>query len=202
MLQYPQALIRLIAHFKKLPGVGQKSAERFALHLLDWKEGDLFQMSEAVSTLKAGVITCECCGAWREASGCSLCEDNTRDSSLIAVVATPKEIYTIEQTGQFRGRYYVLGGLLSPMQGRSPDTLRIEPLKEQIIKQSVGEIILALDATIEGDATSLFLQRELSGMSAISRLAFGLPIGSALEYIDEGSLSEAFIGRRPYSLAQ
>lgn len=197
-MQYPDHLLKLIAVFKKLPGVGTKSAERFAFHLLDWPEEKLLEMSRTLEATKDNLKSCPECGFLIEQS-CPLCRDRGRDPATLCVVATAKDIFLIEQTHEYRGLYHVLGGLLSPLQGLAPAPRSIEKLKERALRLGTQELILALDSTLEGDATALFLKKELEPLALkTSRLALGLPMGSSLDYIDGGTLARAFAGRHSY----
>ncbi len=197
MMKYPKDLASLIAYLKKLPGVGQKTAERFAFTLLDWEEQSLIQMATSLESLKARIPNCSECGCLMDEMTCKFCSSESRDISCMCVIASPRDVYAIEQTGNFNGIYHVLGTLLSPLDGKTSDNLEVPKLKERIEKLQVREMVLALDSTIEGDATSLFLKEELKNFDvAVSRLAFGLPVGSALDFVDEGTLAQAFAGRQ------
>jgi recombination protein RecR len=199
-VQYPDHLLKLIAVFKKLPGVGSKSAERFAFHLLGWPEEKLLELSQTIGLTHKNLIYCPECGFLNEvAQVCSACQDPGRDHTTICVVASAKDVFLIEQTHSYGGLYHVLGGLLSPLQGLKPAPHSITKLKERILKLGSEELILALDSTLEGDATALFLKKELETLSLkTSRLALGLPMGSPLDYIDGGTLARALAGRHSY----
>ena len=198
MIKYPKDLLSLIAHLKKLPGVGKKTAERFAFELLEWEGKELHEFASLVSSLKERIQKCLECGCLMEAVTCHFCHSDKRDSSLLCVIASPRDAYAIEETGNFNGLYHVLGTLLSPLDGKTPDNLNLPQLKNRIARLHVGEIILALDSTLEGDATSLFLKEQFQKQSLkVSRLALGLPVGSSLDFVDEGTLSQAFSGRQP-----
>lgn len=197
-MQYPDHLLKLIAVFKKLPGVGTKSAERFAFHVLDWPQEKLIEMSKTIEDTKTILNHCLECGFLIETS-CPLCQDRGRDPTTLCVVASAKDIFLIEQTHEYRGLYHVLGGLFSPLQGMAPAPHSIEKLKERSTRLGTQELILALDSTLEGDATALFLKKELESFALkTSRLALGLPMGSSLDYIDGGTLARAFAGRLTY----
>ena len=197
MIHYPKPLLNLISHLQKLPGVGKKTAERFAFQLLDWKKSDLEAFSLCVSLLKEQVQTCLECSCLMEGVSCNFCHNEKRDPSLLCVIGSARDAYAIENTGNFNGHYHVLGTLLSPLEGKTPDMLCLSQIKNRIKKLQVHEMIIALDSTLEGDATSLFLSEQLHGMNVkISRLALGLPVGSSLDFIDEGTLSQAFSGRK------
>jgi recombination protein RecR len=195
---YPDHLLKLIAVFKKLPGIGSKSAERFAFHLLEWPEEKLREMGCLIEATKKNLNNCPECGCLIE-RGCPFCQNKERDSTLICVVGSSKDVFLIEQTREFHGLYHVLGGLLAPLQGHSPSRHAIERLKERISRLGVKEMILALDSTLEGDATALYLKRELELFAlTTTRLALGLPMGSSLDYIDGGTLARALCGRHTY----
>lgn len=199
MSQYPNQILTLIGHLKKLPGVGRKTAERFAFYLLDWKEDDLQKFSEDLSSLKEKVVPCPTCGCLNDASACYFCTSPSRDPSVLCLVSSPRDVYPIEETHAFRGLYHVLGGLLSPLDGRSIDPLSIEKLAKRVKENEVSEVIIAFDSTLEGDATALFIKQELDkiGVKA-TRLAFGLPMGSSLDFVDYGTLEKAFTGRNVF----
>lgn len=197
-MHYPEHLLKLIAVFKKLPGVGAKSAERFAFHLLEWQEEKLQEMGRVIETTKKYLKSCVECGSLIE-ERCPFCQNPERRPDILCVVASSKDVFSIEETREFRGLYHVLGGLLSPLQGLSPAPRALEKLKDRALKLGVKEMILALDSTLEGDATALYLKKELESLSvSISRLALGLPMGSSLDYIDGGTLARALAGRHIY----
>jgi len=199
MLRYPKDLLTLIAHLKKLPGVGKKTAERYAFHLLDWEGKDLHEFAEGLATLKERVQACVECGCLMDGVRCTFCDHDKRDRSILCIIASPRDAYAIEETGDFRGMYHVLGTLLSPLDGKTPENLNLPQLEERIQRLGTKEIILALDSTLEGDATSLFLKEQFAKMGIeVSRLALGLPLGSSLDFVDEGTLSQAFSGRQKF----
>lgn len=198
MNKYPKHLLSLITHLQKLPSVGKKTAERFAFQLLEWNRDDLLNLGNTLNTLKEKIPYCEECGCLMEEFTCTFCKSKNRDQCSICIIASPRDAYAIEGTGNFLGLYHVLGTLLSPLEGRTSDQLNLPHLTKRILSLGVKEVILALDSTIEGDATALFLKEELNSKDIkISRLAFGLPIGSSLDFIDEGTLSQALSGRQP-----
>ena len=199
MLRYPKDLLTLIAHLKKLPGVGKKTAERYAFHLLEWEGKDLHEFAEGLATLKEKVQACMECGCLMDGVRCTFCDHNKRDRSTLCIIASPRDAYAIEETGNFRGMYHVLGALLSPLDGKTPENLNLPQLEERIERLETKEVILALDSTLEGDATSLYLKEQLAKMGIeVSRLALGLPLGSSLDFVDEGTLSQAFSGRQKF----
>ncbi len=197
-MHYPDHLLKLISVLKKFPGIGAKSAERFAFHLIDWPEEKISEMATVIKEIKQHLKNCAECGALIE-KNCSLCSDKGRSQEILCIVASAKDIFSIEETREYRGLYHVLGTLFSPIHGQAPQARIIEKLKERIHTLGVKEIIMALDSTLEGDATALYLKRELSVFPvSISRLALGLPMGSSLEYVDGGTLARAFAGRHIY----
>jgi recombination protein RecR len=195
-MSYPSALQKLILFLRKLPGVGKKSAERFAFELLSWKDSDLKGFSHLLSDLKNLLKPCNECKSLFDRETCPFCDPYKRNFKELCVVASAKDIFSIESTGIYNGLYHVIPGLLSPIDSFGPDDLDFNSLKERLMKLNVKEVILALDSTIEGDATSLFLKKELSKIGVeVSRLAMGMPLGSSLDFIDEGTLSRAFSSR-------
>lgn len=195
-MHYPSHLQKIIEYLKKFPGVGTKSAERFAFQLLDWDKSHLKEMAHCFHTLHEKIGHCEECGSLNDNGNCRFCIDERRKAGMLCVIALAKDIFAIEKTREYHGLYHVLGGLLSPMEGFGPDKLTIPKLKERIAANHITEIIIAVDSTLEGDATSLFLKRELGSLNLkITRLAFGIPMGSSLDYVDGGTLARAFMGR-------
>lgn len=196
-MHYPPYLLKLMESIKRLPGVGGRSAERFVFEMLSWSPDQLREMGHLIAELPVHVERCETCGALRHDRRCVFCEDTRRDRRLVCVVATPRDLFALERTGEFRGIYHVLGGLLSPLDGRGPEWLAIEGLLARISSLAIEEVVIALDSTLEGDATALYLRQQLSTHPVrISRLAFGLPMGSSLEYVDGDTLARAFSGRQ------
>jgi recombination protein RecR len=195
-MKYPAALQQLIASLKLLPGVGSKTAERFAFHLLSWDDSLLTDFAGHISRLKSRLRTCSQCHCLIENEPCDWCDENRRDTSLLCIISSPKDAYAIEETHTYKGLYHTLGGLLSPLDGRSVEKLNFPKLMERICRLKVREVIVALDSTLEGDATALYLKEQMGQMGiSVSRLALGLPVGSPLEYVDSGTLSRAFTGR-------
>jgi recombination protein RecR len=195
MHKYPDELMALITHLKKLPGVGLRTAERFAFELLNWSESELGQFGHLVSSLRSKVPPCSNCGCLTQEGMCHFCNSPNRDSSALCLIASPRDAYAIEQTKNYRGLYHVVEHLLSPLDGRNTNALRIDRIEVRLT--GVQELIIAFDSTLEADTTALFLKNRLARPGlAISRLAFGLPVGSSLEYIDGGTLSRAFVGRQ------
>lgn len=194
---YQGAVQDLIDELGRLPGVGPKSAQRIAFHILNSPAEEMEKLSAAITTVKRKVSFCEICGNISETPKCSICRDARRDTSLICVVEEPKDVSAIERTGSFDGRYHVLGGSINPMQGIGPEQLRIRQLVTRLADENVQEIILAMDPNLEGEATATYLSRLLNPIGVtVSRLASGLPVGGDLEYADEITLGRALEGRR------
>ncbi len=199
MAKYPQALDQLITLLKLLPGVGTKTAERFAFQVLSWPDESLIQLSERLATLKSQVPQCPTCFCLSGVEGCDFCNSAQRDPSIICIIGSPKDAYAIEETHAYKGLYHVLGSLLSPLDGRTIEQLNLRPLLERLRSNPVREVIIALDSTLEGDATALYLKEKIGQLNIpVYRLAFGLPMGSPLEYVDGGTLSRAFVGRQAF----
>ena len=187
----------LIDELGRLPGVGPKSAQRIAFHLLAAEPADVRRLVSALTEVKDKVRFCSTCGNVAEEEQCRICRDPRRDRSVICVVEEYKDVAAIERTREFRGRYHVLGGAISPIEGIGPDQLRIKELMTRLADGSVTEVILAMDPNLEGEATATYLTRFLAGMGLrVTRLASGLPVGGDLEYADEVTLGRAFEGRR------
>lgn len=199
MSKYPLALQHLIASLKMLPGVGSKTAERFAFHLLTWPDEMLADMAGVVATLKTKIHTCPACHCLMDREVCEFCDTHKRDSSLLCIISSPKDAYAIEETHTYKGLYHVLGGLLSPLDGRTTERLCLPHLLDRISHLQIKEVIVALDSTLEGDATALYMKEHLDQLGIpVSRLALGLPMGSPLEYVDGGTLSRALTGRQVF----
>lgn len=199
MSKYPSHLLHLIGLLKRLPGVGSKTAERFAFHLLSWPEEHLRRLSELTHTLKEAILQCPECRCLMEEERCGFCDGNKRDCSVLCIISCAKDAYAVEDTRAYRGLYHVIEGLLSPLDGRTPDHLNLTLLTDRLKKHPIQEVIIALDSTIEGDATALYLKEHLGRQGLrVSRLAFGLPMGSPLEYVDGGTLSRALAGRQSF----
>jgi len=195
----PQAITSLISAMSKLPGIGPRSAERIALHLVQAEAGTVKQLAEAILEAREKISFCSTCGALTEVSPCSICSDDRRDSSLVCVVERAVDILSLEKSGTFRGKYHALGGKISPLNGVEPDNLRIHELERRLATEPIKEIVIAVGTDVEGDATSYYLAKRLArpGLS-ITRIAHGLPAGSGLEFADELTLSRALEGRREF----
>ena len=194
---YEGVLQDLIDELARLPGVGPKGAQRIAFHLLAADPVDVRRLADTLVEMKAKAKFCNVCGNVSEDELCRICRDPRRDPALICVVEEPKDVVAIERTREFRGRYHVLGGAISPLEGIGPEQLRIRELMGRLADGTVTEVILATDPNIEGDATAAYLSRNLAAMDLrVTRLASGLPVGGDLEYADEVTLGRAFAGRR------
>jgi recombination protein RecR len=194
---YEGAVQDLIDELGRLPGVGPKSAQRIAFHLLATESVDVERLAATLLRVKNEVKFCTICGNVSEADVCRICSDARRDPSVICVVEEPKDVVAVERTREFRGRYHVLGGAISPIDGVGPDDLRIRELMVRLRDDSITELILATDPNLEGEATATYLARMVKDMGiTVTRLASGLPVGGDLEYADEVTLGRAFSGRR------
>jgi recombination protein RecR len=194
---YEGAVQDLIDELGRLPGVGPKSAQRIAFHLLAADSTDVRRLITALTEVKEKVRFCVVCGNVSEEDECRICRDPRRDLSVICVVEEPKDVVAIEKTREFRGRYHVLGGAISPIEGVGPDDLRIKELLTRLSDDTVRELIIATDPNLEGEATATYLARLIKPMGLrVTRLASGLPVGGDLEYADEVTLGRAFEGRR------
>ena len=193
----PEPITALTAALSKLPGIGPRSAERVALHLVQADSAAVKHLAETILTARERIRFCETCGALTEKSPCSICTDSRRDASLVCVVERAVDILSVEKSGNFRGKFHVLGGKISPLDGVEPDDLKISDLEKRLAGEPVKEIIIALGTDVEGDATSNYLAKRLmrTGLK-ISRIGFGLPAGSGLEFADELTLNRALEGRR------
>lgn len=194
---YEGAVQELIDELGRLPGVGPKSAQRIAFHLLAADQADVQRLVDALHQVKERVTFCTTCGNIAESDQCRICADPKRDNTVLCVVEEPKDVVAIERTREFRGRYHVLGGSINPIEGIGPDDLRIRELIGRLSDGSIAEVILATDPNLEGEATATYLARTIQPLGvAVSRLASGLPVGGDLEYADEVTLGRAFEGRR------
>ena len=193
----PAPIVALTAALAKLPGVGPRSAERMALHLVQTELPVVQQLAQTIVTARERIRFCEICGALTEISPCAFCADPRRDGSLVCIVEKAVDILSIEKSGSFRGQFHVLGGKISPLDGVEPEDLRIRELEQRLAAGPIRELIIALGTDVEGDATSHYLAKRLarSGLK-VSRIGFGLPAGSGLEFADELTLNRALEGRR------
>jgi recombination protein RecR len=195
----PEPISTLSEALCRLPGIGPRSAERLALHLVQSPADDVRRLAQTLVQAREKVRLCSICGSLTEADPCAICQDPRRDASMLCVVERPLDVFALEKAGSFRGHYHVLGGRISPLNGVEPEDLRLAELESRL-GRGVTEIVVALSTDVEGDATSFYLAKRLAGKGAkISRLAHGLPAGSGLEFADEVTLSRALEGRRELS---
>jgi recombination protein RecR len=193
----PESIAGLIGALSKLPGIGPRSAERLALHLVQTDSESVKQLAHAILEARERIRFCECCGALTEKYTCALCADDRRDGSLVCLVERPVDIFSVEKSGSFKGKYHVLGGKISPLNGVEAEDLRITELEQRIDREGIKEIVIALGTDVEGDATSYYLSKRLAREGLrVTRIAHGLPAGSGLEFADEITLSRALEGRR------
>jgi recombination protein RecR len=198
---HPGPIERLISELSRLPGVGRRTAQRLAFHILRTDDADALGLADAIREVKEKVGLCEVCFNLAEGPRCRVCEDARRDSSLICVVEEPSDVIPIERTGEYRGLYHVLGGALSPIDGIDPDDLRIAELGRRVEEGGVDEVVLATNPTTTGEATALHIAELLRDRVTITRLASGLPVGADLEHADEVTLGRALAGRRSLEAA-
>jgi recombination protein RecR len=195
---HPGPISTLIAELSRLPGIGQRTAQRLAFHILRSEDDEALALSDAIREVKEKVGLCEVCFNLAEGPRCRICEDTRRDSALICVVEEPADVIPIERTGEYRGLYHVLGGALSPIDGIDPEDLKIAELLERV-NGDVTEVVLATNPTTTGEATALHIAGELGDRVTVTRLASGLPVGADLEHADEVTLGKALSGRRSLS---
>ena len=197
MASLPKPIEALVAELNRLPGIGPRSAERLALHLIQADSNISSRLAEVLVSARKQIVECDECGGLAEKSPCAICSNPSRDEQLICVVERAVDILNVEKSGSFRGKYHVLGGKVSPMNGIGPEELRFNELEKRLISGEVKEVIIALGTDVEGDATSHYLAKRLSKQNVeVSRIAHGLPAGSGLEFADELTLSHALEGRR------
>lgn len=197
-MRLPDSLEAVVDAFQKLPGVGGKSAQRMALHLLKEGPAAMEHLGDVLRSAAHSVGFCEVCGAFTDRPVCPICQDPNRDSGTLVVVAEASNVLTFERSGHFRGRYHVLGGLISPLKGIGPDQLKVRELLKRLEDPAVTEVVLATNPTLDGEATAAWLARILEPLGLrTTRIGLGLPIGSDLEYADDLTLDRAMDGRRP-----
>ena len=197
---YPELLETLIEYFKKLPGIGERTAERYALALINLNKDELDDFSDAMKNIKTTLQECEVCGHLTDKNICSICSDSARNHNLICVVEDYKSIFMFEKTGKFNGIYHVLGGLISPIDGVNPDDLNISKLITRCKELEDAEVIIALRPTIEGDTTTLYLKKILGKNNIkITRLSYGIPMGAEIDYLDVLTLERALYDRKEVS---
>lgn len=195
-MKSPDSTSRLIGEFKKLPGIGEKTAERLVFFLLKKQKETARQLAEAILDIKEKIKSCSNCNSITESDPCNICSDPKRDHKIICVVEEPHDLYAIERMGEYRGCYYVLMGSISPLDGVGPEDLQIQELVEKVKKDGVQEVIMATNPNMEGDATAIFICKTLKSLGVkVTRIARGLPVGSDLEYADEVTILKSFEGR-------
>jgi len=197
MRVYPRPLARLIEELEKLPGIGPKTAQRLALYLLQASHEDAAALSDAILKVKELIRTCPICFSLTDDERCAVCADPARDERLLCVVADIRDLLAMERASGYRGRYHVLQGLISPMDGIGPDSLRVRELLERVGAGGIAEVIIATSPTVEGEATASYLADTLKSMPVkVSRIALGLPVGGELDYADDVTITRALEGRR------
>jgi recombination protein RecR len=197
MVQYARPLARLVGEFEKLPGIGPKSAQRLALYILRLSDEEARVFAESILEVKAKIRYCNTCSNFTDREICEICSDLRRDETQLCVVAEPRDLIAMEKTGEFRGKYHVLGGVLAPMEGIGPDQLKIRELLARLAPGVITEIVIATNPTVEGDATALYLSSLIKPLGVrVTRIAHGLPVGGDLDYADQATLIQAFEGRR------
>ncbi|MFA5602309.1 MAG: recombination mediator RecR [Bacilli bacterium] len=193
---YPKSLNKLIESFKKLPGIGDKTAERMALSVLQFDKESTDVFAQAISDVNEKIKKCPLCHHLTEEDKCYICKDKNRNDDILCIVEEPKDVISLEKIGAFKGRYHVLGGLISPSDGINPEDINISSLVDRIKNKKIKEVIIALKSSIEGETTALYISKVLSGLDLkISKIAYGLPIGVDIEYIDALTLERALEDR-------
>ncbi len=195
LITYTKPLSKLIGHFEKFPGIGPRTAQRLALFILKQPESTIKDFSKALLEAHSNVGRCKKCFNLTSEDECEICKNTERNQKLICVVAETKDLLALERAREFKGVYHVIGGLISPMDSVGPELLEIRSLVERVSKSEIDEIILALTPSVEGDTTSLYIGKLLTPFTKVTRIAYGLPMGSELEYVDEVTLSRALEGR-------
>lgn len=194
---YPSFLAKLIDDFKRLPGVGEKTAERMAFAVLELNEEQVSNFSLDLTNAKKNITNCTYCNSLTDQEECNICRDKTRNSNILCVVESSKDVFLFEKTGKFEGRYFVLNGLISPIDGIGPDELPLKKLMDFIKKNEVKEVIIAVKGTIEGETTALYIKKILENCDVrISRIASGIPVGAEMEYVDSLTLESALLNRK------
>jgi recombination protein RecR len=194
---YPKPLARLVAEFEKLPGIGPKSAQRLAFHVMRLPADETKALAEALLGLRDSIRFCRICHNYSEGDVCDICADSRRDHALICVVAEPRDLIAMEKTNEFRGVYHVLHGVISPLEGITPERLKIRDLQARVAEGPIKEIILAMNPTVEGDTTAMYLAGILKPLGAkVTRIAHGMPVGGDLDYADQATLIQALEWRR------
>jgi recombination protein RecR len=195
MVQYAKPLARLVGEFEKMPGIGSKSAQRLAFYILRLAEEEAKALSDAITDVKARIGYCRVCFNYTDQEVCEICRDSRRTEEVICVVADPRDLIAMEKTGEFKGKFHVLGGVISPMEGIGPDQLKIRELLARLQQNKVQEIILATNPNVEGDATAIYLSSLLKTLGVrVTRIAHGVPVGGDLDYADQATLIQALEG--------
>jgi recombination protein RecR len=196
-MYYAKPLGRLLAELEKLPGIGPKSAQRVAFYLLRVPREEAKLLSDAILDVKEQIQSCGTCFNWTDSPLCEICRSERRDRGLLCVVAEPKDLFALEKTGEFKGLYHVLGGVISPTEHVGPEHLRLRELVERVASGDLREVILAVNPSVEGEATALYITRLLKPFGTrVTKIAFGLPVGGDLDYADQATLIQALEGRR------
>ena len=198
MVHYAKPLARLVGEFEKLPGIGPKSAQRLAFYVLRLADEEARTLADAIVEVKARITLCKICYNFTDQEVCEICRDTKRGDEQICVVADPRDLIAMDKTGEFKGKFHVLGGVLAPMEGIGPDQLKVRELLHRLREKPVEEVILAMNPSVEGDATALYLTRLLKDIPDLktTRIAQGVPVGGDLDYADQGTLIQAFENRR------
>lgn len=197
MVFYPKPMARLIEELTKLPGIGPKTAQRLAFHIVTGDREDAHSLANAIVEAKEQIRYCSVCSNVTDSDPCQICSSNTRDRTTICVVEEPKDVIAMERTREYKGLYHVLHGAISPMDGIGPDAIRIKELLLRLKDETVSEVIVATDPNVEGEATAMYLARLLKPIGVkVTRMAHGMPVGGDLEYVDEVTLAKALQGRR------
>jgi recombination protein RecR len=194
---YAESLEKLIIELQKLPGIGPKSAQRLAFYFLGSSRKSIEDLAEAITAVKEKIKFCPVCFNLTDVDPCRICSDPARDEKLLCVVAEPKDLVAIERSGVYNGKYHVLGGVISPLDGIDPESLRVKELITRLEKKAVREVVLAINPTTEGEATSIYLTRLIKPLGIrLTRIAYGLPVGADMDYADPATLSKSIEGRR------
>ncbi|MGO8671867.1 MAG: recombination mediator RecR [Capsulimonadaceae bacterium] len=196
-LYYPKPIARLVGEFEKLPGIGPKSAQRLAFHVMRLPDEEARAFADAVMAIKGSIHFCRICCNYADAEVCDICRDSRRDASQICAVAEPRDMIAMEKTNEFKGHYHVLHGVISPLEGITPDKLKVRELQKRVLSGGVAEVILAMNPTVEGDTTSMYLAGILKPLGVrVTRIAHGMPVGGDLDYADQATLIQALEWRR------
>lgn len=196
-IYYPKPLARLVSEFEKLPGIGPKSAQRLAFHVMRLPDDDARLLSEAILGVKGSIHFCQVCFNYSDSEICDICKDTRRDKSTVCVVAEPRDLIAMEKTNEFKGLYHVLHGVISPLEGITPDRLKVRELQQRVYNGGINELILAMNPTVEGDTTSMYVAGLLKPLGVkVTRIAHGMPVGGELDYADQATLIQALEWRR------